>query len=110
MAAVNGDLRCIRRLLDSGKVHVDCSDRVSFPSLFFVHFLFSLSFGLPPFVQISILNNFLFSTRNTRSQGTLNKTIISVESGIIQSTDCPTYYSISRVRNLTQNFFNLINK
>ncbi|KAF6206052.1 hypothetical protein GE061_017277 [Apolygus lucorum] len=27
LAAVNGDLRCIRRLLDSGKVHVDCSDR-----------------------------------------------------------------------------------
>lgn len=28
LAAVNGDLKVIRRLLDSGKVHVDCRDKV----------------------------------------------------------------------------------
>lgn len=28
LAAVNGDLKIIRRLLDSGKVHVDCRDKV----------------------------------------------------------------------------------
>lgn len=29
LAAVNGDLKVIRKLLDSGKVHVDCRDKVN---------------------------------------------------------------------------------